>query len=266
MAEIIAAIDEGAANTFLGTAIGALPPLSDSGSGNLGPFLASYSVSATVSAGTVDLIVPDIIRINNIRLNFSLNLSIGIDLSTILPDFCLPQVCVNIPCVGRVCTPRICIDRPTISVSLPFSDFIEADADFRLQFGISSGNWNVEAVVVGLPTLRFGLATGALLAAIGVALTPVLLAVPFIGPFLAIAANAILLAIGIAGVTGLLGPILTPFISGIVIPIHRVPQLFQMLPAEGPFDPPVNFTIDLIEAKIINDGEDELVLSADISP
>jgi hypothetical protein len=155
MTEIIAAIDEGAANTFLGTVIGALPALSDSGSGNLGPFVASYSVSATVS------------------------------------------------------------------VSLPFSDFVEADADFRLQFGLSGGMWNVSAVVVGLPTLRFGIATGALLAAIGLALTPVLLAIPFIGP--------------------LLGPILTPFISGIVIPIHSVPQLFEMLPAEGPFDPPVNF-------------------------
>ena len=51
MAEIIAAIDEGTANTFLGATIGALPPLSDSGSGNLGPFVASYSVSAMVSAG-----------------------------------------------------------------------------------------------------------------------------------------------------------------------------------------------------------------------
>src|SRR4029434_4681723 len=65
-------------------------------------------------------------------------------------------------------------------------------------------------------------------------LRPSALAIPSPGPFLAIAVNAILLAIGIAGVTGLLGPILTPFVSGLKIPIYDQPKLFQMLPAEGP--------------------------------
>ena len=106
MSEIIAAVDEGAANSLLDTAIGLIPPQSASGSGNLGPFVASYSVNASLVNGDVDLIAPDIVRVVDLRLNWNLNLSFGLDLSTILPDFCLPQVCVRIPCVGRVCTPR----------------------------------------------------------------------------------------------------------------------------------------------------------------
>lgn len=106
-----------------------------------------------------------------------------------------------------------------------------------------------------------------LLAAIGAAVTPILLAIPFIGPFLAIAVDAILLAIGIAGVTGFLGPIITPFVSGLKIPIYQQPQQFQVLPAAGPVDPKVDITIDLVAAAVAHNGtEDELVLTADISP
>jgi hypothetical protein len=265
MAEIIAAVDEQGANTLLDTAIGILPPQSSSGSSSLGPFVASYSVTATLTNGDVDLIPPDIIRLVDLRVDWSLNLSFGIDLSTILPDFCLPQVCVNIPCVGRVCTPRICIDWPTITVPVSFSDFVKATGDFRLDISLTGGVWKVQAVIVGVPNLQFGATTALLLVAIGAAVTPLLLAIPFIGPFLAIAVNAILLAIGIAGITGLLGPILTPFVSGLKIPIYSQPQLFPVLPAESAIDPQVAVTIDLIAAQVVNSGEDELVLSADIS-
>lgn len=265
MAEIIAAIDEGGANTLLDTAIGTLPVQSSSGSSNLGPFVASYSVTATLANGDVDLIPPDIVRLVDLRVNWHLDLSFGIDLSSILPDFCLPRVCVNIPCVGRVCTPRICIDWPTITVPVSFGDFVKATGDFRLDISLTGGVWKVQAVIVGIPNLQFGATTALLLAAIGAAVTPILLAIPFLGPFLAIAVNAILLAIGIAGVTGLLGPILTPFVSGLRIPLYSQPQLFPVLPAESAIDPAVNVTIDLIAAAVVNSGEDELVLSADIS-
>ena len=266
MAEIIAAVDETAANILIDTAIALIPPQSASGSGNLGPFVASYSVSATLVNGDIDLIAPDIIRVANLRVNWSANLGFGIDLSTILPDFCLPQVCVHIPCVGRVCTPRICIDWPTIGVNVPLSDFVEADGDFSLSISLAGGIWNVEGVVVGLPSLRFGPTTAGLLLVIGAAITPVLLAIPFIGPFLALAVDTILALIGVAGLTGLLGPILTPFVSGLRIPIYKQPQLFEVLPLEGPIDPAVHVTIDAIAASVESSDEDELVLTADISP
>jgi hypothetical protein len=70
----------------------------------------------------------------------------------------------------------------------------------------------------------------------------------------------------VAGLTGLLGPILTPFVSGLRIPIYNQPQLFEVLPLEGPIDPAVHVTIDAIAASVETSDEDELVLTADISP
>jgi len=267
MAEITAALDEKGADKLLDTAIAAIGPQTKSGSGNLGPFAANYSITGTLTSGDVDLIPPDTIRIVDLRLNWSLNLSFEFDLSSILPDFCIPQVCVPVPCVGDVCTPRICIDWPTITIPVSFSDFLKATADLQLDINLAGGKWKVEAVMLALPNLQFGATSALLLVAIGVAATPILLAVPFIGPFLAIAVDAILAAIAIAGVTGLLGPILTPFLSGLRVSIYEQPQLFEVLPAMSLVDPKVDIVLDLIAAEIQHNGqEDELVLTADISP
>jgi hypothetical protein len=174
---------------------------------------------------------------------------------------------VDIPCVGEVCTPKICIDWPTIAVPVSFGDFLKAPIDFSLDVSLSSGTWNVQAKVLSVPNLQFGVTSAALLAAIGAAVTPILLLIPFIGPFLALAVDAILAVIAIAGVTGFLGPIITPFISGLKIPIYKQPQLFVVLPAASPVDPEVDVTIDDIEAAVAHNGtEDELVLGAIISP
>jgi hypothetical protein len=263
--DITAAVDEAAADQLLDTAIGliTLPPAS--GTGSLGPFSASYNASASLSPGDVDLIAPGTIRITDLRLDWNLGFSFGIDLSSFLPDFCLPQVCVDIPCVGRVCTPRVCVDWPTVSVPVSFSDFVRVTADFGISITQSGGVWKVEAVVQGTPNIQFGLVTAGLLTAISLAVTPVLLAVPFIGPFLAIAVNAIILAIGIAGITGLLGPILSPFVIGLRIPVYSQPVTFQALAAAGPTDPAVFVTIDDVQAAITSTDEDELVLTIDIS-
>lgn len=267
MAEITAALDEAGANKLLDGAIAAIGTLSKSGSGSLGPFLASYSIKATFTNGDVDLIPPDTIEIVDLRLDWDLDLSFGVDLSTILPDFCLPQVCVDIPCVGEVCTPEICIDWPTITVPVSFGDFLKTTADFTLDISLSAGKWKVQAKVLGVPNLQFGPTSALLLVAIGVAATPVLLLVPFIGPFLAVAVNVILATIAVAGVIGFLGPIITPFVSGLKIPLYEQPQLFLVLPAEGPVDPKVDFVIDKLDAVVTHNApEDELVLTADISP
>jgi hypothetical protein len=266
MAEITAALDEQGANKLLDAAIAAIGTQTKSGSGNLGPFTASYSIQAAFTNGDVDLIPPSTIRIVDLRLDWNLGLSFGFDLSTILPDFCLPQVCIDIPCVGEVCTPKICVNWPTISIPVSFGDFLKTTADFQLVIALASGHWKVQVEVLAVPNLQFGATSAALLAAIGLAATPVLLAVPFIGPFLAIAVNAILAAIAIAGVTGFLGPIITPFVSGLKVTVYDQPQAFQVLPVEGPFDPKVDFTIDTVAAVVAHNGtEDELVLTADIS-
>lgn len=266
MAEIIAAIDEGGANRLLVNALTTVGALTAAGSGSLGPFTASYGVSATLAGGVIDLIAPGTVRIDDLRLNWQLDLRLLIDLNRILPSFCLPQVCIDIPCVGRICTPRICISWPTIPVNVSLSDFVEASADLGIDVALNAGNWKVQLVVQSLRELRFGPGTAGLLAAIGLAITPVLLAVPFIGPFLAIAVAGILAAIGIGGITGLLGPILSPFISGLKIPIYDQPQHFLVLPASSATEPDVFIDIDAVTAEIRSSDEDELVLSIDISP
>jgi hypothetical protein len=266
MAEITAALDEQGANALLDAAIATLGTQTNSGSGSLGPFVAGYTIQATLTNGTIDLIPPDTIRIADLRLDWNLDLSFGFDLSAILPDFCLPRICIDIPCVGEVCTPKICIDWPTITIPVSFGDFLKATVDLQLDVSLSSATWKVQAKILGVPNLQFGPATAAILLAIGAAATPILLAVPFIGPFLAIAVDGILALISVAGVTGFLGPIITPFISGLKIPIYDQPQLFEVLPVEGPFDPRVDVIIDSIDAVVAHNGtEDELVLTAAIS-
>ncbi len=267
MAEITAAIDEAGADKLLDGTIAGIGTLTKSGSGNLGPFNASYTATATFTNGDVDLIPPDTIRVADLRLDWHLDLSFSFDLSSILPDFCIPQACVDIPCVGRVCTPEICVNWPTITIPVSFGDFLKATGDFKLDFALVGGKWKVQAVLLAVPNLQFGASSAALLIAIGAAATPVLALIPFIGPLLAIAVDAILAAIAIAGVTGFLGPIITPFVANLKIPVYEQPQLFEVLPAGGPADPKVDLYIDSIAAAVQHNGtEDELVLAASISP
>lgn len=267
MAEITAALDEGGANKLLDAVIAAIGSQSRSGSEALGPFTAGYAITGTLTSGAVDLIPPDTIRIADLRLDWSVTLDFAIDLGAILPELCLPQVCVDIPCVGRVCTPEICIPWPSIHVTVPLSDFAKATVDTRLLITLAAGKWKVEAEVLGVPSLSFGLTTAAMLALIGLAITPFLLAVPFIGPILALAVNLILLAIGVAGLLGFLGAIITPFIAGMKFKLYEQPKLFEVLPAQSAVDPKVDFNIDAIDAVVARNGtEDELVLTAAISP
>jgi hypothetical protein len=265
MPDIIAAADETAATNLIHAAETTLGTLSKSGSGSLGPFNTSWNASASFSGGMIDLIAPNVVRITNGQFNYALGFSFSFDLSNILPDFCLPQVCIPIPFDGKLCTPKICINWPTITIPISHSGAINFTADFSLNAHLSGSDWLIDIVVVGIPFLQIGPAAAAILAAIGAAASLILLAVPFIGPFLAAAVAGITAFIGIAGVTGLLGPILTPFVSGLTFNVYKQPKLFQVLPPALP-DPAVNVNLDAITAVVTSSNEDELVISVDISP
>ena len=266
MSEIIAAIDEGAANDFLDIVVAGVGPQSASGSSSLGPFGASYSVTGTLTNGTVDLIPPDTIRVADLRLDWTASLTLSIDLGDFLPEIHIPQVCVTIPCVGKVCTPAIDITWPTLSVPLSFGDFVKATVDLGIVVGLAGGVWKVEGVVQGVPSLSFGPGTAAIVAAIGLAVAAAVAWVPFIGPFLAGLAIAVAAAIGVAGLTGWLGPIISPFISGTRFPVYDQPEWFEVLPSSGAADPAVYVHLDAIGAEVQHNApEDELVLTADIS-
>src|SRR3990172_4580710 len=201
MPDIIAAVDEIAANKLVHAAEAALGPLSKSGSGSLGPFTASWSATASFANGTIDLIPPDVVRIADCELNYALSFTFSFDLSDIIPDFCLPQVCIPIPFVGDVCTPEICIDWPTISIPVSYSDALKftADCTLNVHLGTFTGpadpDWFVDIVIVGIPFLQTSAAAAAILTAIGLAASVGLVPIPFVGAFLAIAVAALSAAI-----------------------------------------------------------------------
>jgi hypothetical protein len=267
MPDIIVAADETAATKLVHDAETALviPPVS--GSGNLGPFHASWAASVSFSGGTIDLIPPSIIRIKDCQFHYKLSFGLSINLNSFLPHFCLPQVCVHLPFIGRVCTPRICISWPTVSLpTITYADALKFTADFMLQVSSSGANWDVDIVIVGIPSLELSATAAAILVLIGSTVAAAVVWVPFIGPFIAGLVLAVTAAIGIAGVTGLLGPILTPFVSGLKFNVYSQPKVFPVLPAGGAIDPAVNVNLDLITASVQGSDKDELVLTADISP
>src|SRR6266566_1297406 len=114
------------------------------------------------------------------------------------------------------------------------------------------------------PNLDLGTAATVLLTAIGAAISAALLAVPFIGPLLAIVAALITAAFGLAQVTGLLGQIVSLFVSGLTFNVYKQPQNFQVLAASSPFDPAVDVTLVAVAAGVQASDKNELVLSVDI--
>lgn len=260
MSDIIAAADQSAATTLLHDAEITLGTLSKSGGGSFGPFVSNYSANVSFSGGAVDLIPPNVIQLSNCNVNYSLNLSFGLDLNDFLPNFCLPQVCIF-----GWCTPKICVSWPTVTIPISFGDSLTITGDFTVAAMLSGPNWLVNVTIQGVPLLQFGAGTAALLLAIGAAVTAAVGWVPFIGPFLALLADAVIAAIGIAGVTGLLGDIITPFISGLTFTVYSQPKLFPVLPASGPNDPEVDVTITALGAAVQATDKNELVLTASIA-
>ena len=265
MPDILVAADEAAATELLHDAETALGTRTRSGSGSLGPFNVNWSASAFLAGGAVDLIAPNVIRIANCELHYSLHFSFSFDLSNIIPDFCLPQICIHIPFIGTICTPKICVNWPTITIPVNFSDVVKFTADFTLDAHLLGSNWLIDAVIVGIPNLQISVAAAAILAALGVAAAAALAVIPFIGPFLAGAVVAITAAIGIAGITGLLGPILSFFVAGLRFNIYKQPRIFNVLPASLPLDPAVNISLNSLAASVSHTNEDELLIAVEIS-
>jgi hypothetical protein len=220
-----------------------------------------WSASASFAGGTVSLAAPDTVAIDNLKINYSLSLSLSIDLSFL--DFCLPQVCIPTP-FGDICTPTICINFPTIGVTVPFSSSATLSADFGIVVHLTSGTWFVDVVIQSVRKLDLGAAATALLTAIGLAISAAVAAIPFIGPLLSIAVAILTAAFGLAEVTGLLGQIVSLFVSGLTFNVYRQSQNFQVLPASGPFDPAVNVTLAAVTAGVQATDKNELVLSVDI--
>ena len=209
----------------------------------------------------MSLTAPGTVGIDDLQVNYSLSLSLGIDLSFL--DFCLPQVCIPTPW-GDICTPTFCIDFPPIGVTVPFSSSATVSADFGIVVHLTSGTWFVDVVIQDVRKLDLGAAATTLVVAVGAAIAAALAPIPFIGLVLSAAVAALTAAFGIAEVTGLLGQIVSLFVSGLTFTVYSQPQNFQVLPASGPNDPAVDVTLAAVSAGVQSTDKNELVLSVDI--
>ena len=131
---------------------------------------------------------------------------------------------------------------------------------------LSGSTWLIDIRIVSVPNLSISVAAAAILAALGLVLGAALSVIPFIGPFLAVVVEAILAAIGIAGITGLLGPLLTLFVSGLTFTIYRQPQVRQVLGSSGPHDPAVSIKITALDCVVQQTDKAELVATGSIAP
>lgn len=264
MSNVVTAIDQRGATLLFGQLAAAASPMTTSGSRQFGPFAINYAATGTLQTGFIDLIPGSTVQINQLRLDWHLNAALVIDLNQILPPFCPPPITFNTPWGSVTWTPP-CIPWPVITIPFHVGDYFKATVNLALLVRFTGSDWQVYAKLLTLPSLAFGPATAAILAAVTIAASAVLLPIPFIGPFLAVATTAILGGITLAGVSGLLGPIITQFLGGREFLIYQRPRGFILVPYQGPNDPDVKMIINSVEANIVNDVEDELRIYVDIA-
>jgi hypothetical protein len=267
VAEILAALDETGANKLLHDAISAFNPPPDSGTESLDVFQVDWTVSVSLSGGSIDLIPSDTIRIEDLHLDFSVDLTFHLNLNDI-GEICIPESISWAPW-GFIYTPEVCFTLPNVTFdTISHSGWAEFTADFHPQVTLTAGVWRIDAVVDSIPSLQIDPATVLAIqtALLAVAVPALTAAGPFGWVFIPVVVTLIN-TLGVAAITGLLGPLLTPFVSGLTLPVYDQPQLFEVVPAAGPVDPAVNVTLDNVSAAIDGSGgEDELVIGVDISP
>ena len=271
MANVLTAIDEPGSTILFDRLSNAAGTLTVSGSSQWWLFSTNYTMAATLDTGPVDLIVSNRVRLVEFTVNWDLHATLHLDLNKILPPIYLPQVKVEIKWTKKPPFIKITISvnwvhYPWPVVAIPFHvrDRLTATADLQLVVRNDAVNWYVLAKMLGTPNFNWGLATGAILAALGAVLGLVLAPIPLIGPWLSVAVPAILAGVGAAGVAGLLAPPLSQLLQGREFMLYQRPRLLPLLPYVCPNDPDVNLQITMIEASIVNTGEDELQIPVSV--
>ncbi|MGB6895074.1 MAG: hypothetical protein WBF37_03900 [Dehalococcoidia bacterium] len=266
---LISAIDEDGAEKIVS---GLVTGLSDSTNGSKYGF--SYSIAWEFFPGDFELMdAGDIIRLREWDIHTDISFGWSFDLSNILPDICTPRICVPLPFFGKVCTPRWCIDWPTIGFTVPLPTFFsEVSVDFSVQIehDLGASQWVIKGVVNPI-TLDIDIVDWADTARVLFedTLGAVLNGIPLIGPFLEDTIAWILSTV-LDLIDDLFEFLLTVLsdslglhpVLGIGFELHRVDEIFEILPVSGP-EPAVTVRITDLDAEITSDKE--LVVSADIA-
>lgn len=266
---LIAAIDEEGAEKIVS---GLVTGLSGSTSGSAFGF--SYSIAWQFVPGGLDLVdAGDIIRLSEWDIHTDITLGWSFDLGTILPEGCVGGWCVDLGWFGELCVPEVCIDWPPIGFSIPLPTIVsEVSVDFSvvIEFDPGPHDWVIKGVVNPL-TLDIDLIDLAdtITQLFQDTLGDELDDVPGIGPFLSDAIAAILGTV-LDLIDDLAEFLLTALsdslglhpVLGIGFELHRVNEIFEIVPAAG-LEPAVNVRITDMDVEITSD--EELVASADIA-
>lgn len=242
---------------------------SKSDSASWGPFTVGYSVNASVSGGTVELIDTPVqlIRVHDFNVSVSVSVSLSFDLNNILPQICIPpvQICIPTP-FGEICTPQFCISWPSVTVPLTIPLSLNISADFGIQVRDGGSTWDMvllifpfSLVIDPTPTIN------AILDAVKNAVDGVLNGIPLIGPLIADLVNLIIGALQsvISLIAGAIDALIHEVILLIDIFSPTVPvkllsfnKVEVIIPASGPGDPDVDLTLVSLTAQI---AQQELV-------
>lgn len=265
----LAAVDEDGAERIVS---GFVTGLSDSKSDSAYGF--SYNISWEFIPGDFELVpAGDIIRLSEWHIHTDISFGWECDLNNLLKRICIPEICVDLPFIGTVCSGGWCLDWPTISVTVSLPTFIsEVSVDFsvKVEHDIAASQWVIKGAFNALTTDIdiIDLADTAK-RLFEDTLGDVLSGVPYIGPYLEDVIEQILDAT-LDSIDDLdrdlrkwlsesLG--LHPVLS-IGFELHRVDEIFEILPASGP-EPPVTVRITDIDVEITSDKE--LVVRVDIA-
>ena len=236
---------------------------SKSDSASWGPFTVGYSVSASVSGGTVELVDTPVqlIRVHDFNVSASAGVSLAFDLNNILPQICIPpvQVCISTP-FGDICTPQFCISWPSINIPLTIPLSLNISADFGIQVRDGGSTWDIvllvfpfSLVIDPTPTIN------AILNAVKNTVDGALNGIPLIGPLIADLVNLVIGALQsvislIAGAIDaliheviLLIDVFSPTIPVTLLSFNKTEV---MIPASGPGDPDVDLTLASLTAQI----------------
>jgi hypothetical protein len=263
MQDLVVAVDQGTVNSLVAAEETDLQLGPNTVTRNFGPFFVSGSATGWIPQGTVTLVPPNILHIANFQFKYRLGASFGIHLDDFLPTFCLPRVCLF-----GFCTPKICVDWPDITVPFSTTGLVTTTADLRIDIYLDNthNQWNVDAVLLGVPSADLSAQAAALLGVIEVAITAALLLVPFIGPFLSAASVVIFSFFDVAALAGFLGDILSLLLSGLRMNLIKQDKLAKLLDADasGPY-PALKASIDNLDGTIASSDKTELVLSGSLS-
>src|SRR6478736_1346382 len=141
MSGITVALDKQAANALFRDAEAALKTQSKTGHSSHGGFNCDWTIDASFTGGTIDLIDPDIIHVADCRLQYSLGMTFKLDVKRIIE---------RIPLVHYSGKSLILTVPITASGALPFS------ADFGLTPHLDGDIWLIDLKISSTPKIDLG--------------------------------------------------------------------------------------------------------------